>query len=500
MSTLYFIIFLILFLAPVAGFYKMYEKAGYKGWMALVPFYNLWIWKEITRKPFWWLLFFLFPFINVFMGFLYIIELAKCFNQKKIWEQALSVIFPFLWMPYIGFSEKFAYADPLTAKKVKKSPGREWFDAIIFAVVAATIIRTFIIEAFTIPTSSMEKSLLVGDFLFVSKINYGPKVPNTPLTFPFTHHTMFLTENKKSYLEWIKVPHYRFPGFQKVKRNDCVVFNYPDGDTVALNFPDRSYYALCREHGWDRVNSDKRTFGEIVSRPVDKRENYIKRCVAIAGDVFEIRDKYIYINGEKQDRLPGEQFQYIVQTNGVELNKRIREKLDITDRIPIGPNTWIYAMTDYMASEVQNYPNVILCQQLADTVWDASVFPYSREYPWNRDNFGPITIPATGASVELTLENLPLYERIIEVYEANSLNVKDGKIYINGIETTSYTFKMDYYWMMGDNRHNSADSRYWGFVPDDHVVGKALFIWLSLDPNLSLFSKIRWSRLFSSVH
>ncbi|MBU0489695.1 MAG: signal peptidase I [Bacteroidetes bacterium] len=431
-------------------------------------------------------------------------------------------------MPYLGFNKKFVYTDPASAPKIKKTMVREWVDAIIFAVVAATIIRTFIIEAFTIPTSSMEKSLLVGDFLFVSKINYGPKVPNTPLTFPFTHHTMFLTQNTKSYSELIHLPYYRFPGLQSINRMNCVVFNYPDGDTVAANYQNRSYYQIVRDYAsyfankdnyqlsdkvyyaraWQYVNNPTNRnfldmsqipFGDIIARPVDKRENYIKRCIGIAGDKLEIRNKQVYINGEKAENPEMMQYQYFVQTSGIELSKQVREKFDITDRLVAGPNMWIYSMTDEVAKEIASYKAVIRCEQLADTAWDKSIFPYSSDYQWNRDNFGPITIPAKETTVELNTKNIVLYERVIDVYEDNDLEIKGDQIFINGQPASSYTFKMDYYWMMGDNRHNSADSRYWGFVPEDHIVGKALFIWLSLDPNQSFLSKIRWSRMFRLV-
>ena len=250
--------------------WPVFEKAGVPGWKTIVPFYNLYLWLKIIDKPMWWYIFLIIPFINVFMIMLMLVETAKCFEKHAMWEQGLAVILPFIYMPYLGLSpnEKFVPADKRV--KVKKTWTREWADAIIFAVIAATIIRTFLVEAYTIPTSSMEKSLLRGDFLFVSKIAYGPKVPNTPLSFPFVHHTMPLSTDRKSFLEWIKLGYYRFPGISKIKNNDVVVFNYPEGDTVSTVFQSNaSYYSLVRRFGRQAVCNNKRRFGNIIYRPVD---------------------------------------------------------------------------------------------------------------------------------------------------------------------------------------------------------------------------------------
>ena len=350
----------------------------------------------------------------------------------------------------------------------------------------------------------MEKSLLVGDFLFVSKLSYGPKVPNTPIAFPFVHHTMPLTQFTKSYVEWIKLPYYRFPGFGKIRNNDAVVFNYPDGDTVALKVQNQSYYALLRDYGRERVWNDKQDFGDITSRPVDKRENYIKRCIGIPGDTLKIIDQIVYINGKPADNPVNLQYKYAVKTNGTSINPRIIEKLDITEDIPSdeGGNL-IMTLTNEGAAQIKTLANVLEVKRIIQPkgLWQTYIFPFDSIYPWNVDNFGPLYIPKAGVTVKLTTQNLPLYSRIIKAYENNSLEVKGGKIFINGKESDSYTFKMDYYWMMGDNRHNSADSRFWGFVPVDHIVGKAVFVWLSLDPNKSLFNgKIRFNKLFRSIH
>lgn len=379
----------------------------------------------------------------------------------------------------------------------------EWVDAIIFAVIAATFIRMFFIEAYTIPTSSMEKSLLVGDYLFVSKTAYGPKTPNTPLSFPFVHNTMPLTKGTKSYVEWIKKPYHRMAGFTKIKNNDVVVFHFPEGDTVAMNMSAQSYYQLTRMYGRDRVWSDKRNFGDIVSRPVDKRENYIKRCVGIPGDELKMENGQLFVNGKPQQHFPGMQHDYSIKTNGTSLNPKALEKLKIAedDRGVYSSEQYIFPLTDENAVKIKEFTNVTAVEKIVDEPgkWDTQIFPSHQNFQWNVDNFGPLTIPAKGKTVQLTVDNLPLYQRIISVYEGNQLEVNGAEIKINGAVATSYTFKMDYYWMMGDNRHNSADSRYWGFVPEDHVVGKAKFIWLSMDKDKSFPAKIRIGRMFRGI-
>jgi signal peptidase I len=378
----------------------------------------------------------------------------------------------------------------------------EWVDAIIFAVVAATFIRMFFIEAYTIPTSSMERSMMVGDYLFVSKTAYGPKMPNTPLSFPFVHHTMPLSTTMKSFSTIIHNPYRRIAGFGKVKNDDVVVFNFPEGDTVALGMYDRSYYELIRTYGRDKVNNDKATFGEIIYRPVDKRENYIKRCVAIAGDSLKIVKGLVYVNGKPQKEIPGIQYKYLININGTTINSSALEKLDINPaEIEGSDSRFMMSLTSEQLKKMDGLKFITSKERVTwptDNI-DQAIFPSDPKFPWNLDNFGPIWIPKKGATINLTLNNLPLYKRIIDVYEENDLKIKDGVIYINGTPSSSYTFKMDYYWMMGDNRYNSADSRYWGFVPEDHVVGKASFVWLSLDKNKSFLSKIRWNRFFMSV-
>lgn len=503
--NLYLILSVLFFISSIAGLWAIFEKAGYKGWYATILFYDLYIWLKIIKKPLWWYIFLLIPFINVFVILLMIVETCKCFKKYGLGEQALGVLFPFVYLPYLGFSKKETYLDPDKRPEIKKTATREWLDAIIFAVIAASIIRIFLIEAYTIPTSSMEKTLLVGDYLFVSKINFGPKVPNTPLSFPFVHHTLPLTANTKSYLEWIELPYYRFPGLQKIKNMDVVVFNYPDGDTVSTKFQSNaSYYALVRQFGRDAVRNNPNYFGDIIARPVDKRENFIKRCIGIPGDVLQIINRKVLINGKEEQNPGKKQYKYIVRTDGSSISSRTLEKLEITENYTTD-NAGNYELTlsDESLQKIKQFSNIKSVEPVvqAPGVWDQSLFPFDSTYRWNVDNFGPITIPKKGTTVKINTSNICLYRRIIGVFEGNKLEEKEGKIFINGTERTSYTFKMDYYWMMGDNRHNSADSRYWGFVPEDHVVGKAVFVWLSLDPNKSIFDgKIRWSKLFRIVN
>lgn len=500
----YLILSLLFFLMSAAALYKIFQKSGRKGWESLIPMYNFWVWIRIVKKPAWWFIFMLTPYINVFMILLLIVEILKCFRKNGLGAQTLSVLVPFLYLPWLAFIDKTPYEDPAKRKPVHKSMVREWVEAIIFAVIAATIIRTFFIEAYTIPTSSMEKSMLVGDYLFVSKVNYGPRVPNTPLSFPFAHHTMPGTATSKSYLEWIKLPYYRFPGFEKIKHNDVVVFNYPDGDTVALNMQNRSYYAMIREEGRQEVWTNKRKYGEIIARPVDKRENYIKRCIGLPGDTLEIRDQIVFINGKELPSVGEKQYRYIVTTDGSALSKRALDKLDVTEEVQqTAPDQYVVILTDKGAAAVAGFTNVknIRRYLVPKGQYAPYIFPFDTNYKWNEDNFGPILIPRKGMTIPINVHNISLYSRIIYNYEGNDLKVVGNKVLINGVESNTYTFKLDYYWMMGDNRHNSADSRFWGYVPEDHIVGKAAFVWLSLDPNKTIANgKIRWNKMFRFVH
>ena len=374
----------------------------------------------------------------------------------------------------------------------------EWGNAIVFATVVATLIHIFFFQMYVIPSSSMEKSLLVGDYLYVSKVTYGPQMPNTPVAFPFVHHTMPFSQTKKSFSEAIKLPYKRLKGLRQIERNDVVVFNFPAGDTVLVENQAVTYYDVLRDYQEQYGKQKGRELLEkqynIVYRPVDKRENYIKRCVALPGDSIKIVDGELFINGKVQDKVVEKQYCYSINTSEP-LSQYAIDELGITEISGSG-NNYFSPLTDQMVERLLKMKNVKSVTRYIAT--DES-FPHDPHYKWTADNMGSLWIPKKGATITLTQENLPLYERIIDVYEDNDLKVKNGEIFINGEKAESYTFKMDYYWMMGDNRHNSADSRYWGFVPEDHIVGKASFIWMSADQRGSFPTNIRWNRLFNKV-
>ena len=376
----------------------------------------------------------------------------------------------------------------------------EWVNAIVFATVVASLVHIFIFQMYVIPTSSMEGSLLVGDYLYVSKVTYGPQMPNTPLSFPFVHHTMPFSQTRKSFSEAVKWPYHRLKGLRKIRRNDVVVFNFPAGDTVLLENQAVTYYDVLRgyQQAYGDAEGRRKLFEEytVIARPVDKRENYIKRCVALPGDTLAIVDRRVMVNGEPQEPIPGIQHRYIVQTSSP-LSQYAIDKLGISE---YGGNGAAYEMfiTEQTAEKLEALDNVISVRPYTH-IASTDVFPQP-DYPqWSPDDFGPILIPAKGMTVELTRENLALYRRIIEVYEGHDLKTDGGTVLIDGVPTDTYTFAMDSYWMMGDNRHNSADSRFWGFVPEDHIVGKASFVWLSLDEKKPFPANIRWNRIFKKV-
>ena len=401
----------------------------------------------------------------------------------------------------------------------------ETVDAIIFALVAVYLINVFFFQNYVIPSPSLEKTLMVGDYLFVSKLSYGPRCPITPIAFPLSHHTLLGTKDTKSYSECIKWDYQRLRGFGTVQRNDIVVFNFPAGDTVAIKVQNPDYYTLVNELGRDSVWGNHKVFGDIIARPIDRRENYVKRCIGLPGDTFSIIDGIVHINGESQDTFPGIQHNYLVEVKNsrdidlAKLGIRKQDRRLINNEL--NGNVWLamlgYAyqdsingfvtpmvydipLTKQALEKLQKNRKVLSIKKESDLISGGKLFPFSMDHNWTKKNYGPIVIPQKGATVQLTVSNLPLYEQIIRNYELNDLKVENGQILINGVPSDSYTFKMDYYWMMGDNRDNSADSRYWGFVPEDHIVGKPIFIWLSLDEDKPFFSSIRWNRIFSKVH
>lgn len=461
------------------------------------------------------------------------------------------IVLPFIFDVYI--SKKISWG---WWKKVRNPAVRSvmsWVDAIVFALVAVYFVNIYVFQNYQIPSSSLEKSLLVGDFLYVSKMSYGPRVPNTPLSMPLAQHTLPIL-NCKSYIEWPQWKYKRVPGFGRVQRNDIVVFNFPAGDTVATNFQQTDFYSLAYEEGKriypNKVNMDSLTrdrqrtvyelyynagrnlirsnpqmYGDIVVRPVDRRENYVKRCIGLPGDTLQIKGGQVYINGTPAVNPQEMQFNYFVQTTGPYIPEEMFIELGISkdDRMLMSSDlNWEEGLLDMgldrrdaqgRLTPVYHLP---LTRKMYDTLsgnkklvsrivkepdlYSGQMYPLNLHTGWTRDDYGPVWIPANGATVRLTADNLPLYERCITAYEGNRLELKSDGIYINGRKTDTYTFKMDYYWMMGDNRHNSADSRYWGFVPEDHVVGKPIVVWLSLDKDRGwLDGKIRWNRIFKWV-
>ena len=400
----------------------------------------------------------------------------------------------------------------------------DWIDDIIFALVAVYFINLFIFQNYQIPSSSLEKSLLVGDYLFVSKVSYGPRVPNTPLSFPLVQNTLPIL-NCKSYLDWPSWGYKRVAGLGQIQRNDIVVFNFPAGDTVATLQQNPDYYTLVQMYGREAVRMNKQSFGDIIYRPVDKRENFVKRCVGLPGDSLSIRNNQVYINGKAAQNPKNMQLNYFVETETPLTETMFRNwGVSRDDYMPYGqpctvtdpetlsflgfqPNAngtynlvYRFPMTEAMVAQVKKLPSVKKVIVEPEIIGGTMYYPVDYDNGWTRDNYGPIWIPKRGATIELTPENLALYRRCIKNYEHNELEEKDGVVYINGEKATTYTFQYDYYWMMGDNRHNSADSRSWGFVPEDHIVGKPIMIWLSLDKDRSLFDGgIRWNRLFRWV-
>ena len=385
----------------------------------------------------------------------------------------------------------------------KRNALLDWLDAIIFAVVVVTFINTFFFQAFKIPSSSMESSLYTGDHLFVSKLAYGPKLPQTPLTIPFTHNVI---GGKESYSTLIQNDYRRLKGFGHVETGDYVVFAFPHGDTVLVREPASDYYTYVRQLGRDYT---LRNYGPVKVRPSDKKDHYVKRCVAVAGDTLEIRNGQVYVNSVAQEVWPGVQNSYRVVTDGQRINPKNLDRLGVNVRElwfhPELPGYPEFPLTTGMLEKIKGYSNVVSVEQNIDSYppdfpdSDMTIFPFSSDFRWTRDNFGPLWIPEKGVEVPLTPDVLPLYERIITAYEGNTLEVRDGRIFINGEEAQSYTFEQDYYFMMGDNRHNSLDSRYWGFVPEDHIVGKPALIWLSIDGNKKFPNNIRWRRFFKFV-
>ena len=476
--TQWFVFFLVLQVIHFIGTWKIYEAANRKRWEAAVPIYNAIVLMKILNRPTWWTILLFVPIVNLIMFPVIWVETLRSFG-KNTTPHTLLAIFTFgLYIAYVNYTEKLDHIPNRSLIPVNKTA--DTISSLLFAIVVATIVHTYVMQPYQIPTSSLEKSLLVGDFLFVSKFHYGARVPMTTVALPMVHDTIPVL-HKKSYNKWPQLPYLRLPGLEKPEKNDIVVFNWPV-DTV-YKFFDKS-----------KRKADK---------PIDKKSNYVKRCQGTPGDMLEIRDGVVFING-KQLILPERakpQYSYTVTTNGNSFDPTyLIKELHITDGIyQTGANTFLFsALTEESASRLKNNPVVTNIVRNISHDPEPAVFPQISN-SWNKDNYGPIYIPEAGKTIELTAENIPFYKRIISEYEGNDLKVTGSEIRINGQVAKSYTFQQDYYWMMGDNRHNSEDSRYWGYVPENHIVGKPVLIWLSMDSNETGFKKIRWERMFTTV-
>jgi len=376
----------------------------------------------------------------------------------------------------------------------------EWIFVVLLALVCSFTIKLLFLETYKIPTPSMEETLLAGDYIFVSKLAYGPRLPETPLAIPFFHNK--LPSGKKSYSEKVGMPYKRLKGFSRVKRGDIIVFNFPEGDTMVVQYPGQNYYSLVRQYGRDYILSEF----EIITHPVDKRENYIKRCMALPGDTLLITEGKVRVNGELQGELPLQKFKYYVSTRGEPLPDRLLDSLNILKTTvtynPVNSLHVLY-LTNEKVEALKSYPQVRSISRYMEptlSFQNQEIFPHSSNYRWTGDNFGPLRIPARGDTIQLTLQNLPLYKRIISTYEKNELAVRDGVIHINGKPADHYVIQMDYYFVMGDNHHNSADSRYWGFVPEDHLLGKAVLVLFSVKPDSPFIGGLRKERIFRSIN
>jgi len=580
-----------------ASLWKIFEKAGRQKWEGFVPGYNVWVWLKVLNKPWWWIFFFPIPFVNFVITVACNVETARMFGKYAPKETILTVLVPWYMIPALAYKEENVIVEPtdwtkkddrekrsihdhltlffmapfvghallvvfrLTGSKDKpnkKTMPKEWTDALGFAIVAATIIRVFFFEAFTIPTGSMEKTMLIGDYLFVNKLKYGAKIPQTPFSVPFVHNRIPGTYTK-SYVEWFKNDYMRLPGYGAIERNDIMVFNWPAGDTVIVHDDAiaHDYYSILRNQAVDMSGvSSLEEFekvkgvmmsrarkhiadgggllgnpsggpritktGGLMSHPVDKKENYIKRCVAVGGDTLEIVNGTIHINGVAEKIPEYAQFKhvfffknqqatipfsndYLFEKYEIYPNEVSRKEKNFGDsKNPRVVNYMTFSCSKTIANEILGFEGVdsimVPWQTKGDTEGYCSIFPNDISIDWTKDNFGPLYIPKKGATISLNEENYIAYKRAITAFEGNTLE-KEGDTYLlNGLAATSYTFKQNYYWLMGDNRHGSADSRYWGYVPEDHVVGTASFVWFSKTTEKGWFDGgIRWSRIFSFI-
>lgn len=530
----FFLFLLISYLALSVSLYFLFPKMGVAGWKGLVPGLNFVEWcKLIGRKGAYaaWLL---FPLVNIFIYAGMAIDMVRSFRHYGYGQSVLAVLFAPFYFFYLAFKPEEQYDGPTLVKEAEyrkqlqdaaeagetrklkklqennpyqKSPMREWAEAIVFAVFAAAFIRMFLIEAYVIPTSSMEGSLLVGDFLFVSKAHYGIRTPETIAMIPLLHNRAPVL-NSESYLEKPKLPYYRLPALETIDRNDPIVFNYPEGDSVYI-FPNRTWSIHDFRRGAippayaQQIQSGRKP---LVTRPMDKKDHYIKRAIAIGGDSLEVRDRQVYINGQPAQNPENLQYMRLVKfpSGGINTSRFSDWGISQEDLVAQqGDGSFVIVLSEEQEENLRGLDARVEISPMDMGMLDNSpgkLFPHEPDIAggWTVDNYGPVYVPKEGATVAINPQSIPYYRRAIGVYEGNELEERDGKIFINGQEATSYTFKMDYYWAMGDNRHNSEDSRVWGFVPADHIVGKPIIIWFATKEG-SISNGINWSRLFKYV-
>lgn len=484
-------LFIILQVVHGAGTWKFYKAAGRQPWEAFAPIYNSIILMKIINRPVWWTILLFLPVVNLIMFIVIWVELLRSYRYNRAQDTALVILTGGLYLYYVNYTQPLAHIKNRSLKP--RTSAGEWTSSILFAIVAATIVHTYVMQPFIIPTPSLEKTLLTGDFLFVSKFHYGPRFPVTPVAAPMVHDTIPVL-GVKSYLDRPQLPYLRVPGISNVKRNDIVVFNWPV-DTVSA-FP---------------VND-----GKYHYKPIDKKSNYVKRCVGIAGDTLSMIEGKAYINGEplvlpERAKL---QHSYLLETKGVQYTPQQMQELDITDGYQQGqltatekPGLQISAATEEAIEKLKSTGNIVSAERsIFSDSRSQRYFPYDGMIGNSYDNIKPFLIPAKGMTIPINFRNIDYYKRIIEVYEgsemeiSNTIQMRGNKVLLNGALLTEYTFLQNYYWLMGDNRHNSEDSRIWGFVPETHVVGKPVFVWMSIDWTKSLTNMVRWDRLFTTVH
>lgn len=487
------------------GIFGMLKKAGVETSKAIIPFYNTWEVVQLCHIPKFWFWIQLIPIVGQFVSIWISILFVMHFKRVNLIHHTLTVFVPFLYLPYLGFSANEKWYGDAALAHYHKPASREWIDAAVFAVVAATIIRTFLFEAYVIPTESMEKTLLVNDFLFVDKITYGARIPQTPLSFPFVHNTLPAAPTTPSYLKWIQLDYKRLPKLRDIRRNDVVVFNFPAGDTI-INLPEFGskipYYDVLRSAEYNNSREKLQNDYPILVHPIDKTDNYIKRCVGIPGDLIQIKNAHLWVNGQPAFVAPASQTEYIVVTDGTPIPEdfitdsigiNVTEANSDFQTVDAAPNTFRINMTAKAALSLQKLPHVKSVQNFEENTVGYT-FPYDIvHFPWTIDNFGAIRIPKKGDLIILNDSTIELYRRLITTYEHHSLDKKGNQYLVDGVAASTYQVQQNYYWMMGDNRHRSQDSRFWGFVPETHVVGRAALIWFSYSQS------IRWNRLFQLI-